>query len=648
MRKTPLQNPIASFISSGIKTIKQRVLNSESWRWRGRGKKRPIQPEPTSAKTPAKEENLSIEDLKNAMERSTSANRNFFISFLIILLYLMIIVGSTSDYQLLIPNSKVKLPFVDVEVSLILFYILAPIIVLAGHFNLLQNLESHHHKLLAWQAAYPGKQVPRALIEPFLYDYALLENDGQLTKAVRFFSRVLFLFLAPIVLLTFLWRFTDYQSLSITLWHLVLLIVDMGILVFFQRAIVGRWRISKLGLLITLLALFESLLLGFILKTQTTNNWQFGQNMEDYETIFSLVLPRISIDHTESLTLDDKPLRTQMAFDGEVDFAKWFNQQKDNGWDLRKRNLKGAQLERADLRHVLLNEAQLQGARLINAQLQGASLFRAQLQGANLDFAQLQGASLVEAQLQGASLFRAQLQGARLINAQLQGARLFRAQLQGANLDFAQLQGASLVEAQLQGASLFRAQLQGARLINAQLQGARLDFAQLQGARLDFAQLKGTVLDGVFKVQSAIGIDITTDVDWEKLRHLNINEQYSQAIDQAMQRVKNFKPPKASHFIHDDQALAQALPEICKRDYLALQGSLENATRESAKIVWAQLPSVAECQPHLEKIKQWGLTWGGYGEEERKIYIPEAWPKIKPNQATEKPVSNKTKQTEYR
>lgn len=137
------------------------------------------------------------------MERSTSANRNFFISFLIILLYLMIIVGSTSDYQLLIPNSKVKLPFVDVEVSLILFYILAPIIVLAGHFNLLQNLESHHHKLLAWQAAYPGKQVPRALIEPFLYDYALLENDGQLTKAVRFFSRVLFLFLAPIVLLTF-------------------------------------------------------------------------------------------------------------------------------------------------------------------------------------------------------------------------------------------------------------------------------------------------------------------------------------------------------------------------------------------------------------------------------------------------------------
>jgi uncharacterized protein YjbI with pentapeptide repeats len=131
--------------------------------------------------------------------------------------------------------------------------------------------------------------------------------------------------------------------------------------------------------------------------------------------------------------------------------------------DLRRTDLRGADLTGTQLQHVLLGDAQLQLADLGGAQLQEANLVRAQLQGANLRSAQLQGATFVGTQLQGANLRSAQLQGANLGSAQLQRADLGDAQLQSANLAGAQLQGATLRGAQLQGATLRGAQLQGAQ-----------------------------------------------------------------------------------------------------------------------------------------------------------------------------------------
>ena len=71
--------------------------------------------------------------------QSSSANRVYFISYIAFLVYLLIIVASTTDYQLLIPKSQIRLPFVDTNVTLLLFYLVAPIMILAGHFNLKQK-----------------------------------------------------------------------------------------------------------------------------------------------------------------------------------------------------------------------------------------------------------------------------------------------------------------------------------------------------------------------------------------------------------------------------------------------------------------------------------------------------------------------------
>jgi uncharacterized protein YjbI with pentapeptide repeats len=171
--------------------------------------------------------------------------------------------------------------------------------------------------------------------------------------------------------------------------------------------------------------------------------------------------------------------------------------------DLRRSDLRGAQLNYAYLVGAELDGALLRGIELTNsslksASLRGAFLFQAKLQGASLEAAKLQGAVLVYADLRGARLDAAQLQGAALDRAQLQGAVLDAAQLQGASLNRTRLQGASLDKAGLQGASLFETELQGASLEGAQLQGAGLDFVNLQGASLDNAQARSTSIIGPF------------------------------------------------------------------------------------------------------------------------------------------------------
>ena len=118
-----------------------------------------------------------------------------------------------------------------------------------------------------------------------------------------------------------------------------------------------------------------------------------------------------------------------------------------------------------------LSKSWLRGANLQDARFQGAILEGAQLQGAVLEEAQLQGSFLRNAQLQGAKATGAQLQGADLMGAILHWTPLDGAQLQGANLGHAQLQKASLRNAQLQGALLGGAQLQEVNLVNTHLHG---------------------------------------------------------------------------------------------------------------------------------------------------------------------------------
>ena len=445
------------------------------------------------------------------------------------LFYFAIAAGAVTHADLFFEN-PVKLPILTVDLPLLAFFFLAPILFVIIHAYILVHLvmltdkaKRYHqalHRQIEDDAIRDGlrRQLPSNVFVQFLAGAPETREGpfGWILRTIGWTTLVI----GPVLLLLLIQiQFLPFHNSFITWTHRLALLADLLLIWWLWRRIMsGREvdgprsrRLSRLSTTLGVTFSACALIASWALATfpgewqeerlaawkpiheydelrhpimVSVHDWLFQSRMDDtthrrrLPLSSTLVLPGLNI--YEGLKIDD-PEKT-----------KW----RDYVFRARGRDLRGAIFDLASLPKVDFDSAQLQGASLGGAQLEGASLARAQLQGATLILAQLQGASLFMAQLQGAALDWARLQGASLNGAQLQGASLWGAQLQGAWLENARLQGAALDSAQLQGASLDGAQLQGAWLDGAQLQGAWLKKARLQGASLVGAQLQGASFEG--------------------------------------------------------------------------------------------------------------------------------------------------------
>ncbi len=466
------------------------------------------------------------DELARLARESTDKNRQFFVLYLGMLSYLLLMVFATSDRMLLVPTRGIRLPLMDVTIPLLSFYWIAPLLLLAIHFNLLQNLENHHYKLMRWRDACNGR-VPRRQIPAFLFDYAWLDESSTMRGWVRFGNRFLLLNSGPFALGVVLWRFSDYQSLAITSWHLLVFILDSYLVWMVERAFQAnlladrtksreaaplaawqqRWRMRYRLLKVQLASFLRHLLrtawqrlfgvlvllqYAFVLAVTLSDHLYPSLN----SPLPSWFIPSIRIDPNEPAWLPDKQEIELQAFlsNHEEKTGLWW-QKQGKGLDLRGRHLRGISAPRVVLPRLILDEhSDLQGADLAGAHLQGAHLARARLQDADLSEAQLQWADFTEAHLQGVNFNAAMLQEAVFNGAYAQGSNFSAAELQGAIFGSTQLQAARFNDAQLQGATLASSQLQAADFNGAQLQGSSLYNAGLQGADFSDAQLQGAIL----------------------------------------------------------------------------------------------------------------------------------------------------------
>jgi uncharacterized protein YjbI with pentapeptide repeats len=450
----------------------------------------------------------NLETARKAVEDTAAIGGGLWLSYLFVLFYLAIAAGAVTHADLLLQN-PVKLPFLNIELPLLAFFFLAPLLFLVTHaytlvhlvllanrvgqFNDELRVSSDDHAL--WRRRLPSNIFVQFLGAPKESRYGPF---GLLLGAILWVTLVV----APIALYLLLQiQFLPYHSSWITWTGRIALILDLGLLWWLWREILKSraprpqarsWKpaaktaaggVLTMGVILLSSAVVtfpgewqEDRLPGFPVLT-TLREWIFAGEVDlaarRRKSPFSntLVLPGFNI--YEALKIDDP------------NKVEW----KETVIDLSDRDLNGA---------VLIG-AVLTKTNFLVAQLRGAWLDGARLQGAQFTGAQLQGASLTNAQLQGASLDVAGLQGASLENAQLQGASLYGGELRGASLKGAQLQGASLFDAQLQGASLKKAQLRGASLMGARLQGAALEGAQLEGASLA----------GAFVWRAQLGLDVS-------------------------------------------------------------------------------------------------------------------------------------------
>ncbi len=494
-----------------------------------------------------------LDALKAAVDDAASVSGGLWLSYVSAFVYLAVAAGAVTHKDLFFEN-PVKLPFFNVELPLVAFFFLAPILFVVVHaytlvhFVMLAEKAKRFHRALhkrernVTDADRENRQwqLPSNVFIQFLAGPPKLRLSvfGWLLRAIAWVT----LAIAPVLLLLMMQiQFLPYHSSFVTWTERAALGADLLLIWWLWRRILsgrevdgGRrlaaWAWPPLGLALSLAVLCFSLaVVTFPGEWQEDRllSWRFLPAMDEWGQPASekdassaprtasfrdwaMNAERVSLHDwlfnakPDPITRHRLPFSSTLVLPGlnvyeglgidDPEKAKWH----DFVFRARARDLRGAIFYLASLPKVDFGGAHLEGALFRGSQLRGASLRRAQLQGASFEDAQLEGASLTEAQLQGASLDFAQLQGVSLTSAQLQGASLNGAQLQGASLDGVQLQGARLDRAQLQGASLHGAELQGASLYEAQLRGASFGGADLQGASFEHAILEAIDLSGAY------------------------------------------------------------------------------------------------------------------------------------------------------
>jgi uncharacterized protein YjbI with pentapeptide repeats len=466
-----------------------------------------------------------LEAIKQAVDDAASVGGGLWLSYLFVLFYLAIAAGAVTHADLFLEN-PVKLPFLNVELPLLAFFFLAPILFLFVHAYTLVHLVFLTDKAKRFDQALSAQigddsVVAKAPNDPRVAAIAGIRGQLPSNIFIQFlagprdrrggsFGWLLRLIawstlaVSPILLLLLLQlQFLPFHLSWITWTHRLALTVDFVLLWCLWRMILsGRdsvtpqpvavWGWRGIGAFLTaLVVLFSWFVATFpgeaehdLLAKWDASGRAVSLRNQIFQSDVDGTTRRRVLPLSNTLVLTGFNIYEGLNID-DPDKLKG----RDFIFRARGRNLRGAIFDFAVLPKVDFTGTELEGASLPNVQLQGASLDHAQLQGALLLEARLQGASLIRAQLQGASLSSAKLQGAALTGAWLEGAGLWGAQLQGVSLDLARLKSAVLLNAQLQGASLAGTQLEGASLVEAHLQGATLELATLEATDLSGAYL---------------------------------------------------------------------------------------------------------------------------------------------------------------
>jgi uncharacterized protein YjbI with pentapeptide repeats len=486
---------------------------------------------------------LDLTVLEKSLNESAVRVSTIWVGFLIFGLYLVVTAGNVTHRQLFL-DEAVKLPILNIDLSLAGFFFLAPTLFVVFHaYVLLQVLllartAQAYNTSIDHNVHYlPDRERVRQRLVNTLFAQIFAGSQrerggivGALLRAVALTTLVI----SPIlVILVFQVKFLPYHSFWITWTHRLLVVLDCGIVLLLWPSVLdaGRnvsWRAilwPKLDdateafvlqifheRLFFVTACASIVISGIVLtyRGEAHEKWtrllpstQWGTERpsacRNQHILFAflpsnfdfLSLPGERFVDDDSIVKIEKSIqsRDRKPYDGEA--SRNFQGRDLHCGVFTGANLRHADFTRADLSAANLDDVELQGAKLDRAHLEGANLSNASLHGASLKNASLQEAILHRTHLQGATVDGAQLQLAHLLQTELQGASMVESKLQGAELTEVLLQGASLNDAWFVGAKLESVNMQGAVLVGTLFQGAELHDVRFWGADLSLAQFQG-------------------------------------------------------------------------------------------------------------------------------------------------------------
>ena len=184
-------------------------------------------------------------ELCKSANESAALVRTVFLTFLLTSVYIAVIIGSTTDLQLL-KISPVNMPVLNIELPILGFYSFIPWIYLVFHFNLLLQFYLLSRKLHALDAAItelPNRSqqdAVRTKLYPLAFTHMLIGQQHR--PMIRtFFILIVWVTVILIPLLLFVWtqlRFIPFHSETITWGQRIATTIDITILWLFWPMIV--------------------------------------------------------------------------------------------------------------------------------------------------------------------------------------------------------------------------------------------------------------------------------------------------------------------------------------------------------------------------------------------------------------------------
>jgi uncharacterized protein YjbI with pentapeptide repeats len=462
-----------------------------------------------------------VGELQTALNVAAGKLSVLWTTFITLQFYFAIAFGSVTHRDLFL-QTAIKLPILNVDLPLIGFFIVVPIVLVIFHFYVFLQLLGLARKAQDYNTLL-SRYTPNELIRQRLDSFLVLQFLAGPTRHRAGFSGLSLLLIAwvtlvatPVVILIQAQiSFLPYHLESVLWLQRIAIVSDLALIWHFWPYIRSRGAefpggiFKKLSTFVGILASICIFLFSIGIAT-FSGEWayarltHFGDALSNGSWAQTLRNAWLSLHELAFAGAPDevngKPKslfsnRLVLMDQSFVDPDKLDKVEVTHSF--RGRDLSQAVLDRTDLRKADFTGAMLDGARLASANLQNAHFgcgVRPSYEGPGKSCTSLRGAILTQANLKDTILSGAQLQGATLWSAQLQGADLYWADLKGADLYLSRLQGANLQDAQLHLACLANAKMQVAILFNAALPAATLAYADLRGASLSGAQLQGVNL----------------------------------------------------------------------------------------------------------------------------------------------------------
>lgn len=499
----------------------------------------------------------AVEEALNEAAKRVNA---VWISFILLCVYIFIATYTVTPATLF-RDAPVKMPIFNADLPLKVYFVMAPVLILALHFYLIVLTKGLSEKIDAYEDVRSFKiasdrRALRARLDNSIIIRTLSSQHrdahGGVDHASRFVGRVtMFVMPAGLLLLTQL-IFLPYQNEVMTMTHRIFIIGDFLLCLWLtwplvpRSAYVGRLMAAALVFIAAVTSVIFAAFPGEDIYEALTRTWAHEV------TVWLFEGPTDPVDYIRRsgnrwfpnrLILPDDPKLAEIAgaSSGGVSLSV-------RGRNFRKAVFDRSNLARVDFSAADLEEASLQGAKLEGAKFKCATrgtfntpdyenktpmsweeedrdcakLKRANLSTANLDGAVFRGArmngTIVEsADVKNADFGKTELLGARFNNvhggtanfsgALLMGADFQNAQLLASNFTGAGLQGARFSGSTLQAADVSNAYMQGVDMSGASLQGASFENTFLHAATLDYASIQGASFKGAALPDASLECD---------------------------------------------------------------------------------------------------------------------------------------------